>query len=90
MDSRSRKSRELTEKAKKRHKKKKPGQFNQETRCDPAAQKYYQKAEYGYCRGTEPIEYVKQIMIYYDILRHQGIEYRTDSSLLYKFSHQAA
>ena len=52
--------------------------------------KYYQKAEYGYCRGTEPIEYVKQIMIYYDILRHQGIEYRTDSSPSYKFSHQAA
>ena len=41
-------------------------------------QKYYQKAEYGYCRGSEPIEYVKQIMIYYDILRHQGIEYLTD------------
>jgi membrane-bound lytic murein transglycosylase MltF len=44
----------------------------------------YQKAEYGCCRGTEPIEYVKQTMIYYDILRHQGIEYRTDLKPLIK------
>jgi len=47
-------------------------------------QKYYKNAAYGYCRGTEPIEYVKQIMIYYDILRHQGIEYRTDRTVLLK------
>ena len=40
--------------------------------------KYYKDAVYGYCRGQEPLEYVKQIMIYYDILKHQGIEYRTD------------
>ena len=53
-------------------------------------QKYYQKAEYGYCRGTESIDYVKQIMIYYDILRHQGIEYRTDSSPLFQPAHPAA
>ncbi|MEW6671553.1 MAG: membrane-bound lytic murein transglycosylase MltF [Thermodesulfobacteriota bacterium] len=53
-------------------------------------QKYYQKAEYGYCRGTEPIEYVKQIMIYYDILRHQGIEYRTDTAPLLLPAHPAA
>ena len=38
--------------------------------------KYYKKAKYGYCRGTEPVIYVKQIMIYYDILKRQGIEYR--------------
>jgi len=37
--------------------------------------KYYRKAKYGYCRGTEPVRYVKQIMIYYDILKRQGIEY---------------
>ncbi len=35
---------------------------------------YYQNARYGYCRGTEPIRYVKQIMIYYDILKRQEIE----------------
>ena len=38
--------------------------------------KYYKKAKYGYCRGTEPVRYVKQIMIYYDILKRQGIEYK--------------
>lgn len=39
--------------------------------------KYYKKAIYGYCRGTEPIEYISKIMIYYDILKRQGIEYNT-------------
>ncbi|MBT8372609.1 MAG: membrane-bound lytic murein transglycosylase MltF [Deltaproteobacteria bacterium] len=37
--------------------------------------KYYKKFKYGYCRGTEPVIYVKQIMIYYDILKRQGFEY---------------
>jgi len=37
--------------------------------------KYYKDAKYGYCRGTEPVKYIKQIMIYYDILKRQGIEY---------------
>jgi len=37
--------------------------------------KYFKDARYGYCRGTEPVRYVRQIMIYYDILRHQGLEY---------------
>ena len=37
--------------------------------------KYYKHAKYGYCRGTEPVRYIKQIMIYYDILKRQGIEY---------------
>jgi membrane-bound lytic murein transglycosylase F len=36
---------------------------------------YFKDAKYGYCRGTEPVQYVRQIMIYYDILRHQGLEY---------------
>ena len=38
-------------------------------------QKYYKKARYGYCRGREPIEYINKIMMYYDILKRQGIEY---------------
>jgi membrane-bound lytic murein transglycosylase F len=38
--------------------------------------KYYKHAKYGYCRGSETVIYVKQIMIYYDILKRQGIEYR--------------
>jgi len=38
---------------------------------------HYKKAAYGYCRGTEPIEYINKIMIYYDILKRQGIKYET-------------
>jgi len=36
--------------------------------------KYYKNSKYGYCRGTEPVFYIKQIMIYYDILKRRGIE----------------
>ncbi|MFH2067151.1 MAG: membrane-bound lytic murein transglycosylase MltF [Pseudomonadota bacterium] len=36
---------------------------------------YFKDALYGYCRGNEPVQYVRQIMIYYDILRHRGLEY---------------
>jgi membrane-bound lytic murein transglycosylase F len=38
--------------------------------------KYHKNAKYGYCRGTEPVIYIKQILIYYDILKHQGADYR--------------
>ena len=43
--------------------------------------KYFKDARYGYCRGTEPIQYVRQIMIYYDILRHRGLEYDPSPSI---------
>jgi membrane-bound lytic murein transglycosylase F len=36
--------------------------------------KYYKDAAHGYCRGDEPVTYVKQIRIYYDILRRRGID----------------
>ena len=39
--------------------------------------KYYKDAKYGYCRGTEPVQYIKQIMVYYDLLKRRGIEYGT-------------
>ena len=44
--------------------------------------KYYKNAKYGYCRGTEPVLYIKQIMIYYDILKRQGIEYAESQASL--------
>jgi membrane-bound lytic murein transglycosylase F len=31
--------------------------------------RFYAKSRYGYCRGMEPVEYVQNIMTYYDILR---------------------
>ena len=39
--------------------------------------KYYKRSKYGYCLGTEPVTYTKQIMIYYDLLKRRGIEYGT-------------
>jgi membrane-bound lytic murein transglycosylase F len=39
--------------------------------------KYYKDATYGFCRGTEPIRYIEQIMVYYDVLKRQGFEYKT-------------
>ncbi len=35
--------------------------------------KFYKNSRYGYCRGSEPVNYVKQIMIYYDILKNKDI-----------------
>lgn len=32
---------------------------------------YYSQSRYGYCRGTEPENYIKQIVIYYDILKRR-------------------
>jgi membrane-bound lytic murein transglycosylase F len=40
--------------------------------------RYYQNATYGYCRGAEPVNYVRQILLYYDILKRQAIEYHKD------------
>ena len=37
--------------------------------------KYYKKSKYGYCRGTEPVRHVQQILTYYDILKRDAIEY---------------
>lgn len=52
--------------------------------------KYYKHAQYGYCRGTEPVSYIKQIMIYYDILKRQGIEYgEANASLQGKTHHRS-
>jgi membrane-bound lytic murein transglycosylase F len=39
--------------------------------------KYYKHSKYGFCRGSEPVRYIKQILIYYDVLKRQGFEYKT-------------
>ena len=39
--------------------------------------KYYMNTQYGFCHGNEPIRYIKQILIYYDVLKRQGFEYKT-------------
>jgi membrane-bound lytic murein transglycosylase F len=36
--------------------------------------KYYQDAEQGFCRGDITVAYVKNIMIYYDILKRQEVD----------------
>lgn len=41
-------------------------------------QRYYKDAKYGYCRGAAPVKYVRQIGIYYDILKRQGIRYQAN------------
>lgn len=42
-------------------------------------QRYYSKAKYGYCRGIEAVNYINQIMDYYDILKKEIIEYNADN-----------
>jgi membrane-bound lytic murein transglycosylase F len=41
--------------------------------------KYYRRAAYGYCRGTEPVRYVRQTLLYYDILKHADMIWFTGS-----------
>ncbi len=36
--------------------------------------KYYNDSVYGFCKGSEPLRYVKQIMIYYNILKHKYVK----------------
>jgi soluble lytic murein transglycosylase-like protein len=38
--------------------------------------KYYKKAKYGYCRGTEPVIYTKRILTYYKIIKKQSNEFK--------------
>jgi len=38
-----------------------------------AKPEYYQKAQYGYCRGTEPVAYINKINLYYSILKFQDV-----------------
>ncbi len=35
--------------------------------------KHYEKARYGYARGTEPVRYVDRILTYYDILKRKSL-----------------
>jgi len=36
--------------------------------------KYYKKTRYGYARGWEPVQYVKRILTYYDILKQKELD----------------
>ncbi len=40
---------------------------------------YYKNTRYGYCRGTEPVRYVKNILIYYDILKKDAVTQMANS-----------
>ena len=42
--------------------------------------KYYKRSKFGFCRGSEPVRYIKQILIYYDVLKRQGFEYKTSEA----------
>lgn len=34
---------------------------------------YYKGLRYGYCQGSQALNYIRQIMIYYDILKYKGM-----------------
>ncbi len=34
---------------------------------------YYQKTKYGYCRGLEPVHYINNIIVFFDILKFKGM-----------------
>ena len=36
-----------------------------------AKREYYKKTKYGYARGREPVKYIENILIYYDILKQK-------------------
>ncbi|MDL2286752.1 transglycosylase SLT domain-containing protein [Desulfococcaceae bacterium OttesenSCG-928-F15] len=36
-------------------------------------EEYFKEASYGYCRGSETVKYLRQILIYYDILKHKSL-----------------
>jgi membrane-bound lytic murein transglycosylase F len=38
------------------------------------SRKYYQHAEQGFCQGDIPVAYVKNIMLYYDILKRMELD----------------
>jgi membrane-bound lytic murein transglycosylase F len=54
-----------------------PYKWNSLTKTLPLLQyyRYYKNTKHGYCRGTEPVNYVRQILIYYDILKRRDIRY---------------
>lgn len=35
--------------------------------------KYYEETKYGYCRGNEPVQYINNIIVYYDVLRFKQV-----------------
>ena len=35
--------------------------------------KFYKDTTYGYCRGTEPVRFVRRVLTYYDIIKRESI-----------------
>jgi membrane-bound lytic murein transglycosylase F len=44
--------------------------------------KYYKKLKHGYCRGTEPVNYAKRIMLFYKLLKLRETDYETAQAKL--------
>jgi membrane-bound lytic murein transglycosylase F len=36
--------------------------------------RYYKDTEYGYARGTEPVRYIRRILLYFDIIKQKSRE----------------
>jgi membrane-bound lytic murein transglycosylase F len=36
------------------------------------SREYYKDTKYGYARGTEPVRYVRRVLIYYDIIKREA------------------
>ncbi len=43
--------------------------------------KYYGRSGYGYCRGDEPVQYVRQILLWHDILKQKAMDYEVMPAL---------
>lgn len=45
----------------------------------------YRKTRYGYCRGTEPVRYVRRVLMYFDIIRRKARQRQTTTRALVRW-----